>query len=176
MRRRRSRSGPRERKEHFAAMVRVTMEEPAWRALSPVAQAIYPWLKLEWHGAEFNNNGDISLSVRQAAARVGVGKDTAARGFHDLQAKGFAVVTTPARLGINGEANGSAYELTEMPVPPNKGEGRKLYRQWRPGADFPVVKVMANNPRGRNRKAKPCHLIEDDPVIEMRTNGKGASR
>ncbi len=39
------------------------MQMPAWRALPATAQALYPWLKLEWHGPRANNNGKISLSV-----------------------------------------------------------------------------------------------------------------
>jgi hypothetical protein len=35
------------RGEHFAPMIRNTMNTEAWRALSPCAQALYPWLKLE---------------------------------------------------------------------------------------------------------------------------------
>ena len=60
------------RAEHFAQMIRTTMEAPAWRALSTTAQALYPWIKLEWRGPKANNNGKIRLSVRDAARRLGV--------------------------------------------------------------------------------------------------------
>src|SRR4051794_12011637 len=106
------RSEPGDSSEHFAMMLRCTMEEPAWLALSSTAQALYPWLKLEWKGARYNNNGRISLSVKQAAARLGVRPDTAARAFHDLQAKGFIVVTRIAQLGIDGAARPFEFELT----------------------------------------------------------------
>ncbi|MEM9130159.1 MAG: hypothetical protein AAGA97_10620 [Pseudomonadota bacterium] len=56
--------------EQFAMMRREFMEEPAWRALSPTAQALYPWLRLEWKGADFRNNGKIRLSVKRAAERL----------------------------------------------------------------------------------------------------------
>lgn len=144
------------RADHFAAMIRETMETPAWRALSPVAQALYPWLKLEWRGPKSNNNGRIQLSVRQAAERLGVGINTAARAFHDLQAKGFLVVTQQARLGLAGQATAPEFELTENPlphVPPPVG--RKLYRQWREGADFPVQKAAVHNPKGPRKKQNP---------------------
>jgi hypothetical protein len=105
------------RTEHFTAMVRNMMETPAWRALSPCAQALYPWLRLEWHGAKANNNGRIVLSVRQAAERMRVGINTAARAFHDLQAKGFLVVKKPAHLGMKGQATSPEFELTEIALP-----------------------------------------------------------
>lgn len=142
--------------EHWTKMLRHTMEEPAWRALSTTAQALYPWLKFEWRGPDANNNGKIRLSVRQAAERLGVNPKTAARAFHDLQAKGFIVVTEHARLGIEGAACSPAFEITELKLPATEKhqDGRKLYRDWRTGRDFPVHQTSANNPRGVNgRKA-----------------------
>ena len=158
------------RGEHFTKMIRTTMEEPAWRALSPTAQALYPWLRLEWKGPEANNNGKIRMSVRQAADRLGVWPDAASRAFHDLQAKGFIVMTEAARLGVEGAAKSPAYEITEIKLPHGDGnDGRKLYRQWRPGQDYPVHKTTANNPRGSNGKTKPCHENRDGTVTEIVT-------
>ena len=147
-------------KEHWTKLLRDTMEEPAWKALSSAAQALYPWLKLEWKGADFNNNGKIRLSVRQASTRLGVGRDTAARAFHDLQAKGFIIVTEPARLGLSGEAKSPAYEITELKTPSlDQSHGRKLYTEWRPGHDFPVHKAAANNPNDIIKKQNPVMKI-----------------
>lgn len=143
------------KQEHFAKMVRSTMETPAWRALKPVAQALYPWLKLEWRGPQNNNNGKICLSVRQAAECLGVGINTASRAFHELQAKGFIVVTQHARLGIKGQATCAAYELTELALPHGEKTGRRLYRQWQPEGDFPVHKAFAHNPKGTRKKQNP---------------------
>ncbi|WP_017998289.1 hypothetical protein [Paracoccus sp. N5] len=162
------------RGEHFAPMIRTTMDTPAWRALSSAAQALYPWLRLEWHGPKFNNNGRLQFSVRQAALAMGVTKDTANKAFIDLQRKGFVVVTQEARLGVGGAARSSSYELTEVALV-GETEGRKLYRQWEDGKDFAVRKVMANNPSGTNGKTKPCHKNQDDTVINFRTKPKGTS-
>ncbi|MFD0860111.1 GntR family transcriptional regulator [Roseovarius aquimarinus] len=137
-------------------MVRKTMETPAWRALGPNAQALYPWLKLEWRGAENNNNGKIRLSVRQAAERLGVGINTAARAFHDLQAKGFIVVTKHARLGVVGQATSPTFELTEIAVPHgDRRDGRNLFKDWKKGADYPVQKAAVHNADGRRGKQNP---------------------
>jgi DNA-binding transcriptional regulator YhcF (GntR family) len=128
------------------------MEEPAWRALSPIAQALYPWLKLEWRGPKANNNGKIQLSVRQAAERLGVATNTAAKAFHELQAKGFVVVTHQAHLGVKGQATAPEFELTEIQLPhASQPVGRKLYRQWREGADLPVQKAAVHNPTGARK-------------------------
>ncbi|MGB3455982.1 MAG: hypothetical protein WBA35_06440, partial [Litorimonas sp.] len=42
------------------------MQTPAWRALPTSSQALYVWIKHEWRGKKFNNNGKLRLSVRQA--------------------------------------------------------------------------------------------------------------
>lgn len=165
-----------ERGDHYTILTRSILETEAWRALSLSAQALYPWVRLEWRGAKFNNNGKIRLSVRQAAAKMGCGVNTAARAFRELQAKGFLVVTEGARLGLTGEAKSPAFELTEIGSPTgNKPSGRKLYLEWRPGHDFPVSKATANNPTGRNRKTRPHHQNGDRNVIKMKTVGERTS-
>ena len=164
-----------EREEHFTKMIRSTMEEPAWSALSTTAQALYPWLRLEWRGDKASNNGKLRLSVRQAADRIGVSINTAAEAFRDLQRKGFIVVREPACLGLDGAAKSPAYELTELALPGTEGHGRKLYKLWRHGSDFPVVRAMANNPSGRNGK-KACHQNKDDTVINFETQTRKPSQ
>lgn len=143
------------RGEHFAKMLRSTMQTPAWRALSPMAQALYPWLMLEWHGPKSNNNGRITLSVRQAAQAMGIGINTAARAFHDLQAKGFVVVRKQAQLGIKGVATATEFELTEIALPSDGMRPRRLYLEWQEGADFTVSKAAIHNPRGSGKKQNP---------------------
>lgn len=168
-------------------MMRATLQTPAWAALSTSAQAIYPFVKLEWRGPNANNNGRIQFSYRQAAKATGVTPNTAMRGFHDLQAKGFLVVTEMGALGIDGDARGPSYEVTEIEMPGRpKGSGRDLFRQWREGKDLPIAKHPKNNPAGKNGRRIPSskfrrpHLQNDDdappvaaktglPIIKMAT-------
>lgn len=156
--------------EHFTKMIRATMETPAWRALSTTAQALYPWLKLEWGGLQNNNNGKISLSVRQAAIRLNVQLNTATRAFHDLQAKGFLVITEYGTLGSSGQAKAHCYEITELPLPHTQGDaGRRWYRDWKEGKDFPVHTMRANNPRGLNGKSKTLLKNDEGVVVDIAT-------
>ncbi|MBU2982268.1 hypothetical protein KO498_10665 [Lentibacter algarum] len=135
--------------EHYTKMHRSTMETEAWRALSGNAQAIYPWLKLEWKGPNANNNGKISAYVRQLGEWAGINSETAGNAQRDLQRKGFIVVTHCAELGVAGKANGHQYEITEIPLPSsNINQGRCLYKQWKPGADFEVIQPQKRNPKG----------------------------
>lgn len=147
------------RGDHFTKMVRITMQTEAWRALSPTAQALYPWIKLEWRGPAANNNGKLKFSVRQAARAMGVGTNTAGRAFHDLQAKGFIVVTKPAHLGTAGKAQCPEFEVTEIGLPhSDTNTGRRLFKEWKIGVEFPIIKAPVNNPLGvggRNKTPSP---------------------
>lgn len=157
------------------------MQEQAWRALSPKAQVLYFWLKLEWKGARFNNNGKIQFSYRQACDRIGISINTVGGAFHELQAKGFIAVKVLGSLGVEGEARGPSYELTELAMPgTEKTMGRMLYKQWRPGHDYEVVKHNVNNPTGQNGKSRiPSSIarrsrhktrdVQEDPVTESVT-------
>lgn len=153
-------------KEHWTKMLRHTMETPAWRALSTNAQALYPWLKLEWHGKDNNNNGKIRLSVRQAADRLGVSINTAMKAFHELQAKGFLIVKETACLGIGGNAKGHSFVITELGYTVHNGNteerGRQIFRDWREGHDFPIVKALTNNPAGRNGRTKKKPVLKSN--------------
>jgi hypothetical protein len=135
-------------------MHRATMATAAWRALSPVAQAIYLWLKLEWHGTKANNNGRLCISYRTLCQATGIrSAATVQRGFQDLQAKGFVRVTQAACLGANGNGRGHLFELTEHPVAGERGAGARLFDKWK-GEDFPVTRANANNPDGIGKRQK----------------------
>lgn len=125
------------------------MDTPAWRALSTKAQALYPWIKMEWKGPKRNNNGTISLSCRAAAAKMSVTPNTAAAGFRELQKKGFIVVTRPSYLGTEGEARLQLYEITELVMPESKAP-RHLYARWKEGSDFEVIAPAKTETRVKN--------------------------
>lgn len=155
--------------ERWTRMLLHTMQTPAWRAISPVAQSLFVWLKLEWRGPKANNNGAIRFSVRQAAECIGVANNTAAKAFAELQAKGFIIQTEGASLGTGGAAKAPAFEVTELATATSGSQGRKLYQDWRPGGDFPVRRAPANNPSGRNGKTKACLKKGDSTVLNFDT-------
>jgi len=145
-----------QRREKYTTIHLAMVDTDAWRALCLPAQALYPVLALEWKGPKANNNGQIQFSTRQAAEAMGANHKTANRALHDLQAKGFIAVTKCGHLGAKGHGKAHSYELTEHPLPTaEKPVGRKLYRDWRNGKDFDVVKAKTNNPKGRNGKTEP---------------------
>lgn len=125
------------------------LDTEAWRSLSSAAQALFPWLVMEFRGAKFNNNGKICLSVRQAAERMGVARDTAARAFHDLQAKGFILVKKGASLGVSGHGKCPEYEITHI-ANVHKGAS-KLYLTWSDDEEFEIFKHPVKNPTGKRK-------------------------
>ena len=135
----------------WASMPLSVMDTPAWRALSTAAQALYLWLVMEFKGKRFNNNGQIKLSVRQAALKMGISKDTAARAFRDLQAKGFLRVVTGASLGVSGMGKTTEYEITSITTPSKPLEASNDFKNWSKGNDFDVFAHPPKNPEGQNK-------------------------
>ena len=134
-----------------AALPLLTLSSPAWRALSSAAQALYPWLVMEFKGTQFNNNGKIRLSVRQAALKMGVSKDTAARAFYDLQAKGFIKVKKGGSLGISGMGKCPEYEITDIILPENGRKANDHFKEWTEGKDFEIFRHPVKNAKGKNK-------------------------
>ena len=62
------------------------MDTEAWRALNPACRALYLELVRRYNG---HNNGEISLSVREAARLLHIAKDTATKALKELEDKGF---------------------------------------------------------------------------------------
>jgi hypothetical protein len=58
----------------------------AWRTLSGAAVKVWVELRVRYHGG---NNGDLSLSLDEAARLLHIGKNTAQRAFRELEQKGF---------------------------------------------------------------------------------------
>lgn len=134
--------------EHGTYLHRALVESDAFRALTPIARLVFIQLMLEWKGSKFSNNGKLRLSTRQAAVKVGCDKGTVSAAFHDLQKKGFIIVTSLGALGVRGVARGPTYEITQWPLPGEK-MAKKLYKQWTPSQEFEVKRHSVNNPSGK---------------------------
>jgi DNA-binding transcriptional regulator YhcF (GntR family) len=93
------------------------LDAPAFRALSGNAVKLMALLNKRYNGA---NNGDVAMSVREAAAEVGCSVNHAHKCFRELEGAGFIVPTqrgsftwkkrhaTTWRLTWIGTANPSA--------------------------------------------------------------------
>lgn len=117
------------------------LKTAAWRSLPPASRALYVEIAQRYNGG---NNGEISLSVREAAHLIHVAKDTATKSFHELEAKGFI------RRNVCGSFNwklrhATTWILTEYPF--LEKEATKDFARWSPENSDPGPKVGSNCPK-----------------------------
>lgn len=62
------------------------LSSPAWKSLSMTSRCLEMELKSLYNG---QNNGDLYLSIREAALRLKIAPGTASKAFNELQEKGF---------------------------------------------------------------------------------------
>jgi hypothetical protein len=106
----------------FVPLLKDTLSAPAWRAMSHGARSLYVALKLRY-SSNFNNNGRIFLSQRDAATELNSHHTQIARWFRELRHYGFIVMTDAGCLGVDGKGKAPHWRLTElgyMRDPPTK--------------------------------------------------------
>jgi hypothetical protein len=109
----------------FVPMLKATMKEPAWIALSHGARSLYVALKSR-HNSKLGNA--VYLSARVAAQEIGSNKDYVTRWFRELQYYGFIVMVSPGHLGVEGRGKAPHWRLTEewyLGEPPTRD-----YQRW----------------------------------------------
>jgi predicted RNA binding protein YcfA (HicA-like mRNA interferase family) len=106
---------------------RLMLKSPAWLSLTAPARAIYVELECRHFGT---NNGDIGLSVRDAATLCRIAKDTAAKAFQELQEKGFIRCRRKGSFHCKVQ-HASEWELTAKPF--DSGKPTNNFMQWQPG-------------------------------------------
>jgi hypothetical protein len=126
MRKRRSKGG--QATDRFVAFPHYMLRSVAWRALSPVARAIYIEVLVLYNGS---NNGYLALSSRDAAMRARCSKDTASRAFAELQRAGFL------ELSIQGafhrkDRHASQWRVTHRLCDRTGELGSKAFERWTP--------------------------------------------
>ena len=151
----------------FARLPHELLNSNAYRGLSPNARSLLVEL-ISLHNAE--NNGSLYLSVRDAAARMGVVDLTAAsRAFDELQAMGFIICTMDSkfRSGSSDTSRARCWLLTFV-----DGPGRKLAtHDYRDREPQPKTRERNRMERGLNalkryRKARDCDRL---PVLDSDT-------
>lgn len=141
-------TGRSRRGDRFVKLDHWMLKSPAWRALTPAARALYVELAQRYNGA---NNGEISLSVREAAAAVNIAKDTASKTFQDLIAIGFIRRRRPGSFTWKVR-HAATWILTEFPV-----------------GDEPATKDFMRWPPGKSEAGPNPRTARPDPGTVMRT-------
>jgi hypothetical protein len=112
--------------EPFLSLPRHMIRSSAYRSLSLAARAVLIELVDVYRGT---NNGYLALSTRDAAARIGTSKDTAARALAELQAKGFIVRCSRGHFDRK-TPHASEYRLTFRPCDRTSGRPTNDFMRW----------------------------------------------
>jgi DNA-binding transcriptional MocR family regulator len=119
-------------KGHFVSLREYMLATPAWQSLDCVARCLYVEIARRYRGPN-SNNGKIPYSVREAAAALGISKDTASRAMSDLQDRGFAKIAKDSGFNIKGRVS-REWLLTEF-SDDRSGvhvEPTKEFMRWQP--------------------------------------------
>lgn len=132
----------RNRTGRFVKIDHSLLSSEAYRALSPNARSLLIELAALENG---KNNGSLYLSVRDAAARMGVADTTAAsRAFDELQELGFIVLTKDAHFHVKVSEHSRArcFRLTWLPVPGQRKAPSLEFLDRKPPPDARAYKRM----------------------------------
>jgi Helix-turn-helix domain len=86
----------------------------AWLKLNPWSRLVYILLVSQYRPS-LNNNGQLFLSTRRAAEKLGCSKSHVATAFKELAFYGFIVMTNPGWLGVEGKGKSPRWRSTELP-------------------------------------------------------------
>lgn len=114
----------------FVMLTWFMLESPAWRALTPAARATYIELAKLYNG---RNNGWLALSVRDAAERCRINKDTAGRALASLQHVGFIECVTPGGFSRKVR-HATEWRLTAERCDKSGALPAKTFMRWAPSA------------------------------------------
>jgi DNA-binding transcriptional MocR family regulator len=98
----------------------------AWRSLSGAGVKIYLELRCRFTirgDGRANNNGELSLSLDEAARLLGLSKSTVARALAELEAAGFIAMT---KAGHWYGRKATQYRITDEPW-----NGQPPTREWK---------------------------------------------
>lgn len=140
---------------HHARFYRWELESIAFRWLSVAARALLLELKALYTGS---NNGTLFLSVREAARRLGVGKNQAAAAFGELQERGFIRPSIVGAFSLKHEArrgNATSWILTEFPIGDAKGAGSRDFMRWQPSPEQQRARELQRVARSQNHSTVP---------------------
>lgn len=111
---------------NFVMLDRLLLRSPAYQSLSAQARAVLVELFDRYNG---RNNGRIGLSVRDAASRCNVSKNTVHRALGELQDKGFVEVVTPGGFSRKTR-HATEWRLTHHRCDVTGATPSRTYKKW----------------------------------------------
>ena len=146
----------------FVPMLKDTMKQPAWIALSHGARSLYVALKGRYNSKLGNA---VYLSTRAATLELGLHsyRDKVRRWFRELQYYGFIVMVSHGCLGVEGRGKAPHWRLTEewyVGEPPTRD-----YLRW-----DGVVFHEQKSPKHYYRRQSRLHTLSPDSPGEDSLN------
>jgi hypothetical protein len=168
----------------FVALLKSTLDAPAWRAMSHGARNLYIALKRPYnHNKE--NNGYLYISYRDARKALGSSFEEIANWFRELQHYGFIIQRQAGCLGVDGKGKAPHWILTELPYARNAptedfrhwdGTKYKRPKKQNPATGFrstPLRKAVA--PLLRKSVFAPSTATESRSICEGATTTESRS-
>lgn len=120
----------------------------AWQSLDCTARSLFVVLLERFNGS---NNGDISLSQREAAKALHVRPDTAARAFDKLIERGFIRMARDSSFHVKARY-ARTWILTLHPY--RDALATKDFMRWRPSAE-----IQNTDPKERTACPDPAYRL-----------------
>lgn len=145
----------------FIQVFEWVLKTEAWKALDVYERALYIEMKMRFNGS---NNGDISMSHREAARILNCSNKPIAAAFAGLQDKGFIRAVQKGSFDWKSRADGTTagratrWRLTELPadVPFKCLSGpTQEFKNWRP----------EKQPEEKQRYAQSTPLVRQEHTI-----------
>ena len=132
-----NRKGRSKKRGQFVPIPYVMARSPAWRSLKGNSIKVYVELHSRFNG---KNNGDLSLSYREAQKLLGIGRSTIAKAFEELEEKGFIQKTSPGHWYGRKAAT---YRVTDKPF-----DGHLATNNWMNWHKLEAFKNRSRSPNG----------------------------
>jgi hypothetical protein len=161
-----NKTGRSDPKKRFVKLEHELLRCGAYRALSPNARALLVELAMVFNGS---NNGSLYMSVRDAAALMGVSDTKAASAaFEELKMRGFIVNTQEAYFSVKA-ANASRARCWRLTWQHTNGKGPT--REYLTCVPEPATRERRRMERGQKTlKARYQKQTRGKyPVVECRT-------
>lgn len=100
------------------------LDSPAWNSLSLPARCLLIEIWKRYNG---QNNGQISLSHREASEKLGVGRNTPTKLFRELEEKGFIEANQRGHFNVKG-GKATTWRLTAVPC--GQKPATKEFMRW----------------------------------------------
>jgi hypothetical protein len=154
-----------------ARLYRWELESPAYRSLDVYARALLIELKALYNGA---NNGELFLSVRGAAERMGItSKSLAGKALRDLEGRGFIFATRKGSITRRAETKlATSWRLTEFDDDLTDRPATRDFMRWRP--ETPATDDAGKRARfaERARKAARARWSKENSTVPRQASDR----